>query len=191
MPKPQPRRRNTPEPPAPSSFPVLQVVLGVFIIAVGVGTLGYVLLSRKEKPKPVVIQPPPPETKPAPKVETRPAKLLKDVPDEVVKEVYQRLSEYSNRVDSIERALVEILKIEDPQERLDKINEKRDELSECAEGIYDVIHDPKYDPYKAEEYGPYWGGQEKRLLYYQGKLNELKKYADQAFYEVKNKKEKG
>jgi hypothetical protein len=188
MPTPQPRRRSAPPPEEPKKFPVLQVVLAVFIVAVGVGTLAWVFLSRPEKKKPVV-QPPPVATKPAPKVETKPKSLLKEVPDEIKKEVYKRLSVHSDRVDKIERELITILTIEDPQERLDKINEKRDELSECAEGIDEILHDPKYAQYQTEEYGPYWGGQEKRQLYYTGKLNELKKHADRAFNEVKLKKD--
>jgi len=128
-------------------------------------------------------------TPPAPETELKPEPLVKEVPANIKKEVQERIDAYWIRLEKIEKEVVEVIsKITDPEVRFDKINEARDQVSECAEGIYDVLHDNNYWPYRSDQ--RYWGAHEKRLVYLQSVLNDLKKKADQAFNEVKAKKEK-
>lgn len=190
MPTPQrPRRAPAPTPSKP--FPVVQLALSGVVLLVGIGAVLWILLTGKEpeKPKPL---PPPPATKPASKPASKPTgSLVKDLPPEIRKEIYDRLAKYSDRVDGLEKQEQAVEKESDAQKRLDGFREVQDAYSECAEGILEVLDDPKYEKWrKSEEYGPNFAGYEQRLKYYTSKMNMLKKKVSAAYNEVQVEKEK-
>ncbi len=179
---------------APAKAPVGQIALAGGLTVVGIGFAIYLFTSKKTAPEPPKAQEPPvieaEALPPAPEPVVKKSDsgtYLKELPPDVRKDVVGRLDALSMQIDPLERRELEVDKIEDPEKRREEYDLLRDEYAGIADGIIEVLEDPKYKTYTDDEaYGHNFASYRNRLKYYQSKLVSLRSKSNAAFNAIKN-----